>query len=144
MSETALTGKERVTVQGQYNGKTPSGITFETTTQAIANLAGGLGGGKPTHVDDGVLYITDPSTDTFVVWNTVDSGSKITKVTTAGLVDGQTLVIKDYGARTFANTIEALEGGVTIELEASFRMNSFNGQSVNLKWDATNSNLMVF
>ena len=63
---------------------------------------------------------------------------------TTGMTDGQVLVIKDYTSFSYPMTIQALEGGVTIENVASITLTQSNGVSVNLKWDAETQNLMVY
>lgn len=140
---TALTGKETLHVTGQYNGKTPSGRNFQTTTGDIAALGGGGGSGIVTTVESGTSYTT-ALTDTFVCWASEDTGAKNTYVRTNGMRDGQCVVIKDYFAFNYSQTIQALEVGVTIENQSSYTLTMANGVSVNLKFDEETQNLLVF
>ena len=138
-----LTGNEFFLVVGRDGRGRPSGEAFQTTTANVAALAGGAGSGPVTTIASGVSYVTSIA-DTFVSWNTVTTGNKITHVTTLGMNDGQVLVVKDYTAGNYSQTIQAVEPGVTIEYASSYVFDPANGASVNLKWDAENNNLIVW
>lgn len=71
-----LTGNEVLEVTGSILGK-PSGETFTTTTQDIANLAGGTGGGliHQQFVSSGTTD-TVVAVGTFVGWQSADAAPK--------------------------------------------------------------------
>lgn len=139
----ALNGSEYLYVVGRDNLGRSSGESLQTTTAAIAALGGGAGSGAVTPINTGTIYTTALS-DTFVRWKTATTGAKTTTVRTFGMVDGQVTIIKDYGAGDYPQTVQPLEGGVTIEYASSYTFAPANGASVNLKWDATALNLVIW
>lgn len=138
----ALNGTETLYVIGKQNGGFAA-ETESTTTGAIASLGGGTAAGPVTPVNTGTTY-TSLSTDTFITWDTVTSGAKITFIDTNSMNDGQVLVVKDYGAGDYSQTIRSLNGIATIEKAASYVFDPANGASVNLKWDFDTQNLLVW
>jgi hypothetical protein len=143
MSLTPLTGNETFHVVGQYNGRTPSGRSLLTTTGAVAALAGGAGSGKVTTIASGLSY-TSSGADNFISWNSVTPGAKNTYIDTSSMIDGQVIVVQDYGAGNYSQTVQALQGDVTINNEASYTFTMANGVSINLKFDAETANLIVW
>lgn len=139
----ALNGNEYLFVVGRDNLGRSSGESFQTSTAAIAALGGGVGSGAVTPINTGTTYTTALS-DTFVRWNTATTGAKTTNVKTFGMVDGQVLIIKDYGAGNYPQTVQPLEGGSTIEGASSYTFAPANGASVNLKWEAATLNLVIW
>lgn len=140
-----LTGNELVRMFGPDNRRQGSGEDFYASTSAIAALGGGGagGGGVATPVTTGTSYTTDAG-DSFVFWKTATNGAKNTYIDTSVMSDGQIIVVKDYYGGNYSQTIQALQGDVTIEYEDSYTLTMSNGVSVNIKFDAETLNLMCF
>lgn len=138
----ALNGTETLYVIGKQNGGFAA-ETESTTTAAIAALGGGTAAGPVTPIDTGTVY-TSIVTDTFLVWDTVTTGTKTTFVDTSLMNDGQVLIVKDYGAGDYTQTIKPLSGLATIEKATSYLMDPANGASVNLKFDFDTNNLIIW
>lgn len=137
-----LNGNEVLYVIGKQNGGYAA-ETEQTTTGAIAALGGGTAAGPVTPVDTGTTY-TSLATDSFIVWDTSTPGTKITYINTNVMNDGQVLIVKDYGAGAYSQTIQSLNGIATVEKAASYVFDPANGASVNLKWDFDENNLIIW
>jgi hypothetical protein len=138
-----LTGNELVRMFGPDGRRQGSGEDFYASTEAIAALAGGAAGGTVTTISTGTSY-TSQEGDTFLCWATNTNGAKNTYIDTSIMADGQVMIVKDYFGGNYSQTIQALQDDVTIENEASYTMTPSNGVSVNLKFDAETSNLLVW